>query len=127
MSFEVKEWGNIEKIGKGYGFNTEKKFYAILETKKGSYRGNHTHPNNQYTLLLSGDAKYIVYLNEEIIEKTLKKGEIFKVEAEIPHIMVPETDIITFEWWDGDFIAKNVNSIFDKYTLERIGPDKIKR
>ena len=69
----------------------------------------------------------IVYLNGEIIEKTLIKGEIFKVEAEIPHIMVPETDIVTFEWWEGDFIAKNIISIFDKYTLDRMGPDKIKK
>jgi hypothetical protein len=91
------------------------------------YRGNHTHPNNQYTLLLSGETTYVFYLNEKILTKKLEKGKIFKMGAHTPHIMVPECDIVTFEWWDGEFIAKDVESVFNEYTKNRIGPDKIKK
>ena len=41
--------------------------------------------------------------------------------------MVPEEDCVTFEWWDGDFIAQDCQTIFDAYTADRIGPDKLKK
>ncbi|MBM3291803.1 hypothetical protein FJY84_03910 [Candidatus Bathyarchaeota archaeon] len=127
MSLELKDWGSFKDIGKGYGFNIEGKFHSLLETKKGSYRGNHSHPNEQYTIILSGKAKYLFSINGKIFEKELEKGKIFKMDAKIPHIMIPENDIITFEWWDGDFIADDIDSVFKDYTDSRIGPDKIKK
>ena len=94
----------------------------MLETKVNSYRGNHIHPNRQYTLLLSGKADYV--LIEDGVEKIipLKQGEIAVVEAGVPHIMVVHEDITTFEWWDGDFIAEACGDEFTKYTEGCVGP-----
>ena len=113
-------------MGAGLGFHRDGRFYTILETKKGSYRGNHTHPVNQYTLLLSGRGRYIKK-EGSFVEMFMHRGEIVTVEASVPHIMVPEEDCVTFEWWDGDFIAQDCQAIFDVYTKNRIGPDKPKK
>lgn len=95
----------------------------MLETKVGSYRGNHIHPNKQYTLLLSGKADYV--LNLDGVEKTvpLRIGEVTAVDAGVPHIMVVYEDITTFEWWDGDFIAELCGDEFKKYTSGCVGPE----
>ena len=61
MDFEIEEWSSTQKVGKAYGFKYQKKFHGILETKVGAYRGNHTHPVDQYTLLLRGKAKYFFF------------------------------------------------------------------
>ncbi len=45
----------------------------------------------------------------------------------MPHIMIPKEDCLTFEWWDGDFTAEDVQGIFDQLTLDRVGPDKLSR
>lgn len=123
LSLDLKEWGTFEGIGEGYAFKRDGKFYSVLETKVGSYRGNHIHPSTQYTLLLSGKADYV--LIEDGVEKTisLKVGEVTSVEAGIPHIMVVHEDITTFEWWDGDFIAELAGDEFKKYTTGTIGPE----
>lgn len=123
LSLNLKEWGTFEGIGQGYAFKRDGKFYSVLETKVGSYRGNHIHPSTQYTLLLSGKADYV--LIEDGVEKTipLKVGEITSVEAGVPHIMVVHDDITTFEWWDGDFIAEPAGDTFKKYTATTIGPE----
>ena len=57
----------------------------------------------------------------------MRRGEIIQMDAYVPHIMVPEEDCLTFEWWDGDFIAKDCVELFDEYTAGRIGPDKLKK
>ena len=41
--------------------------------------------------------------------------------------LVPEEECVTFEWWDGDFTAQDCQAIFDVYTTDRIGPDKLKK
>ena len=58
-------------------------------------------------------------------EKTipLTVGEVTAVDAGVPHIMVVHEDIITFEWWDGDFIAKLCDDEFKEYTSGNIGPE----
>ena len=112
-------------MGAGLGFHRDGRFYTILETKKGSYRGNHTHPVNQYTLLISGRGRY-VKKEGSLVEVPMCCGEVVRVEASVPHVMVPEEDCVTFEWWDGDFIAQDCQTIFDAYTVGRVGPDKLK-
>lgn len=123
LNLQLDDWGTFEGIGKGYAFTKEGRFYSVLETKVGSYRGNHIHPNKQYTILLSGKADYI--LVEDGVEKTiqLKQGVTTSVDPGIPHIMVVHEDITTFEWWDGDFIAELCGDEFTKYTEGCIGPE----
>jgi hypothetical protein len=47
---------------------------------------------------------------------------VFVARAGVPHILVPEEDTFTFEWWDGDFIAEEVEGLFDDVTRGRVGP-----
>lgn len=127
LSFKLEDWGTFEGIGKGYAFKQDGRFYSVLETKVGSYRGNHVHPNKQYTLLLSGNAKYVLYDGGEYKEVPLRVGEITAVEPGVPHIMVVEDDITTFEWWDGDFIAEPCGGEFKEYTRGRAGTEHFKK
>lgn len=121
MSLAINEWGSFDKVGKGYGFKIGEKFYSILETKAGAYRGNHTHPYNQYTLLLSGQGKYLKIENG-LQEVPMVEGKIVMVKAGIAHILLPEKDSLTFEWWDGDFIATNCKGLFDEFIRGKVGP-----
>ena len=121
MTFEVNEWESPEAVGKAFGFKHHGKFHGILETRVGAYRGNHVHPHDQYTLLLKGRAKYVLFEGERR-EVDLMEGEVFVAKAGVPHILVPEEDAFTFEWWDGDFIAEDVAGIFDDLTRDRVGP-----
>jgi mannose-6-phosphate isomerase-like protein (cupin superfamily) len=121
MGFEIDEWASPEAVGKAFRFKHHGKFHGILETRVGAYRGNHVHPHDQYTLLLKGRAKYVLYDGERR-EVDLVEGEVFVAKAGVPHILVPEEDAFTFEWWDGDFIADDVTGIFDDLTRDRVGP-----
>lgn len=126
MSLVINEWGSFEKVGKGYGFKVGGKFYSVLETKVGAYRGDHTHPYNQYTLLLSGRGKYIKIENG-LKEEPLVQGKVVMVKAGVPHVMFVEEDLLTFEWWDGDFIAENCKGLFDESIRGKIGPQDYQR
>ena len=123
LTLELRDWGTFNQIGKGYAFNQDGKFYSVLETKVGSYRGNHVHPHNQYTLLLSGKARYILLKDGEYNEIRLSPGKVAKVENGIPHILIVDEDITTFEWWDGDFIAELCKDEFKEYTRGKVGPE----
>ncbi len=123
INLKLEDWGTFEDIGKGYAFTKEGRFYSVLETKVGSYRGNHIHPNKQYTLLLSGKADYVVNVNGVEKRVALEQGKISTVEAGIPHIMIVHEDITTFEWWDGDFIAEPCGDLFAEYTRDCVGPE----
>jgi hypothetical protein len=125
MGIELKEWGVFEGVGRGFGFKQDERFYSLLETKVGAYRGNHVHPFDQYTLLIAGRGKYL-FMDSTMREMRLRQGEVFRVKAGVPHILVPEEDCVTFEWWDGDFVAKDCVAVFDEYTRSRVGPDKLK-
>jgi oxalate decarboxylase/phosphoglucose isomerase-like protein (cupin superfamily) len=122
MAFEIKDWPANEKVGKAYGFEHHGKFHGVLETKAGSYRGNHVHPNDQYTLLLKGRGKYLLHEDGARREVDLVEGEVFVAKAGVPHILVPEEDCFTFEWWDGDFIDEEVTGLFDDLIEGRVGP-----
>lgn len=122
LTFEVREWVSPEAVGKAYRFEHHGNFHGILETRVGAYRGNHVHPHDQYTLLLKGRARYLLHEQGKRREVELAKGEVFIARAGIPHILIPEEDTFTFEWWDGDFIAEEVRGLFDDVTRGRVGP-----
>jgi len=122
MAFELEEWGTFDGVGRGHGFKHGGRFYAILETRAGAYRGNHIHPHSQYTLLLSGRARYLEFDGERR-EAPLIRGRVVEVKAGVPHILVVEEDALTFEWWDGDFTAEDCAGIFEDITRGRIGPN----
>lgn len=107
MDFEMKNWGAIPNVGYGYGGFYKGKFYAILITKAGSYRGNHIHPHKQSSILLSGKAKYVKREGNELITIPLEVGRCVEVEAGVPHILLAEEDTLTLEWWDGEFKAED--------------------
>ncbi|UCH56901.1 MAG: cupin domain-containing protein [Candidatus Bathyarchaeota archaeon] len=122
MSFEINEWPANERVGKAYGFLRNGRFHGILETRAGAYRGNHVHPVDQYTLLLEGRGKYLLYEDGRRMEVDLVQGEVFVARAGVPHILVPVVDCFTFEWWDGDFVDQEISGIFDDIVKERVGP-----
>ena len=122
MPLKIEEWASTEKVGSAYSFMHHGNFHGILQTKKGAYRGNHIHPNIQYTILLKGRAKNVLFVEGERVEVPLRIGEVAKVEAGVPHILFPETDILTFEWWTGDFIADDCTGLFDDLIKGRYGP-----
>ena len=121
-TFDVREWSSPEAVGKAYGFEHHGKFHGILETRAGAYRGDHVHPHDQYTLLLRGRARYLLHEDGERREVELTEGQVFVARAGVPHILVPEEDTFTFEWWDGDFVAEDVMGLFDDVTRGRVGP-----
>jgi hypothetical protein len=49
------------------------------------------------------------------------------VEAGVPHVMVVEEDITTFEWWDGGFVADLCSGEFSEQTRGKVGPEHYKK
>jgi quercetin dioxygenase-like cupin family protein len=119
MNLVIKELP-FSEAGRGYEFDDEGRNHTVLETKSNAYRGNHTHPYNQYTLLLRGKARYLLHGGERR-EYWLKNGEVFVTEAGIPHILLPEEDTLTFEWWDGPFEDTKVQGLFEDVMDRRVG------
>ncbi|MFH2111326.1 MAG: hypothetical protein ABIJ47_08725 [Candidatus Bathyarchaeota archaeon] len=76
---------------------------------------------------MSGKAKYVLYEGGGYREVPLMVGEVATVEAGVPHVMVVEEDITTFEWWDGDFVAELCSSEFKKYVKGKVGPEHFKK
>ena len=64
----------------------------------------------------------MLYVNGKRVEEPLKIGEVAKVDAGVPHILYPKTDILTFEWWSGDFIVEDCKGIFDDLIKGRSSP-----
>jgi len=101
----MKRWGEIQNVGHGFAGFYKGKFYAVLFTRAGSYRGNHVHPNKQSSILLSGKANYLQKIGDELITIPMEIGKQVDVDAGVPHILLAEEDILTVEWWDGEFKA----------------------
>lgn len=103
MDFEMKRWGEIPNVGHGFAGFYKEKFYAVLFTQAGSFRGNHVHPNKQSSILLSGKAKYVQKIGDKLISTSLEIGKLVEVDAGVPHILLAEEDTLTVEWWEGEF------------------------
>jgi len=105
---DIQRWGGGEPtaVGEGYSFTYMGKYYSVLYTRGGMFRGNHIHPHRQHTLLMDGKGMY-VFKEKDGKESShpLTVGKILDVEAGVPHIFLPEKDCLTVEWWDGPFIA----------------------
>lgn len=115
---DIKTWGGGEPtaVGEGYSWVYKEKWYSVLFTRGGMYRGNHVHPNNQHTLLLRGNGRYVFKIDGENVDHHLEEGKILDIEAGIPHIFLPEEDCLTIEWWEGMFEAEEYD--FPEFTVE---------
>jgi oxalate decarboxylase/phosphoglucose isomerase-like protein (cupin superfamily) len=115
---DIERWGGGEPtaVGEGHKFIYKGKFYSILFTRAGMFRGNHIHPVEQHTLLLRGKGKYVFKINGENEDQHLKEGKILDIPEGIPHIFLPKDDCLTVEWWEGDFIAEEYD--FPEFTKE---------
>jgi hypothetical protein len=115
---DVKTWtgGEARPVGEAIRTMYEGKTYSLLYTKKGMYRGNHIHPIDQHTLLLNGKGKYVFRENGENIDHPLTIGKPSYIPAGIPHILIPEEDCLTFEWWEGEFSSEEFD--FPEYMIE---------
>ena len=96
----------MKYVGEAIGFTYKGKWYSLLYTKAGMYRGNHIHTVDQTSILLDGKAKYVFKEKNKNTEHNLTKGQPIHVPAGIPHILLPETDILSVEWWEGPFDAE---------------------
>jgi hypothetical protein len=114
----IERWGGGEPtaVGEGHSFTYEGKFYSVLFTRGGMFRGNHIHPVDQHTLLLKGTGRYVFKVDGDNVDHALVEGAILDVPAEVPHIFLPEKDCLTVEWWEGDFVAEEHD--FPEFTVE---------
>jgi hypothetical protein len=115
---DIERWGGGEPtaVGEGHKWVYEGRFYSVLYTRGGMFRGNHIHPVNQHTLLLNGKGKYVFKVNGENEDHVLIEGGILDVPAGVPHIFLPEEDSLTVEWWEGDFVVEEYD--FPEFTVE---------
>jgi mannose-6-phosphate isomerase-like protein (cupin superfamily) len=115
---DIEHWGGGEPtaVGEGYRWIYSDKFYSVLFTRGGMFRGNHIHPVDQHTLLLKGKGRYVFKENGKNVEYYLLEGNILDVPAGVPHIFLPEEDCLTVEWWEGDFVAEEYD--FPEFTVE---------
>jgi oxalate decarboxylase/phosphoglucose isomerase-like protein (cupin superfamily) len=117
----IENWGSFERVGIGYGFRYRGKFYSILETRVGAYRGNHIHPYDQHTILLSGKARYLKF-EGGFHEVELAVGGCLVIKAGVPHVLLVDEDCLTFEWWDGDFQDIPCAGLFEEVVRGKVGP-----
>jgi hypothetical protein len=116
---DVKSWtgGEPKPVGEGFNWKYKGSSYCILYTRSGMYRGNHTHPNKQYTLLLDGNGKYIFDVDGEEVSHPLKSQQVLEIPANVPHILLTDEDCLTVEWWDGLYESDEVPA-FPHYAKE---------
>ena len=106
IDYERWTGGEMEYVGEAIGFTYNGKWYSLLYTIAGMYRGNHVHKVDQVSILLDGKARYVFKDKGRNMEYPLTKGKPLHVPAGVPHILLPETDILTVEWWEGPFDAE---------------------
>lgn len=115
---DIKRWGGGEPtaVGEGYSWVYEGKYYSVLFTRAGLFRGNHIHPCDQHTLLLKGKGRYVFKEDGGNVDYHLEEGKILDVPAGMPHIFLPREDCLTVEWWEGDFVADEYD--FPEFTVD---------
>jgi hypothetical protein len=111
---DIERWGGGEPtaVGEGHKWVYDGRFYSVLYTRGGMFRGNHIHPVEQHTLLLKGNGKYVFKIDGENKDYVLVEGGI----PGVPHIFLPEEDSLTVEWWEGDFVVEEYD--FPEFTVE---------
>jgi len=114
---DIRRWGGGEPtaVGEGYSWVYKDRYYSVLYTRAGMFRGNHIHPNDQHTLLLDGKGRYVFREGDEDVDHHLVVGEILDVPKGMPHIFLPEEDCLSVEWWEGMFEAEEYD--FPEYTV----------
>jgi len=122
MSFKLEGWGTFPKVGTDYATDINGKWCSFLETRKGAYRGDHTHPYDQYTVLLGGSAMVVKEIDGKIVEYSMVENEVMVTPKGVPHILVPLEDSVLYEWWQGPFETEACPGVFDEYTKNRDGP-----
>ena len=122
MKFELVEWGTHPVVGKGFAADVDGNWCSFLQARKGGYRGDHSHPVDQFTVLLGGEAMVVKEIEGELVEIPLKPNKVHVTPAGITHILIPITDSVLYEWWDGPFIAEPCPGVFDEYKEGRVGP-----
>jgi len=105
IDYERWTGGEMKYVGEAIGFTYNGKWYSLLYTKAGMYRGNHVHKVDQTSILLDGRARYVLKEKGKNVDHHLTKGQTIRVPAGVPHVLLPETDILTVEWWEGPFDA----------------------
>ena len=115
---DVQRWGGGEPtaVGEGYSWVYKGRYYSVLYTRAGMFRGNHIHPNDQHTLLLDGKGRYVFREGDDDVDHHLMVGGTLDVPAGMPHIFLPEEDCLTVEWWEGMFEAEEYD--FPRYTVD---------
>jgi hypothetical protein len=103
IDFERWSGGEEDVVGEAMGFIYKGRWYAMLLTKAGMYRGSHIHNINQRTMLLNGKGKYVFKVDGKNVEHPLCVGEPLFVPKGTPHVLLPEEDCLTAEWWEGEF------------------------
>lgn len=115
---DIQRWGGGEPtaVGEGYSWVYGGKYYSVLFTRAGLFRGNHIHPCDQHTLLLKGKGRYVFKEDGGNVDYPLEEGKILDVPAGMPHIFLPQEDCLTVEWWEGDFVADEYD--FPEFTVD---------
>ena len=80
---DIQRWGGGEPtaVGEGYSWMYKGRYYSVLYTRAGMFRGNHIHPNDQHTLLLEGKGRYVFREDGKNVDYHLVKGELLDVQA----------------------------------------------
>ncbi|MEK7084765.1 MAG: cupin domain-containing protein [Patescibacteria group bacterium] len=78
----------------------------VVETKKGMKRGGHSHPCDQYTVIIQGKMRVMFRQNgvDDIMIK--EPGEVIHIPAGIPHLFEALEDSVFIEWMFSPYEAK---------------------
>ena len=128
INFQRWSGGEMDAVGDVIGFTYGGRWYAVLYTKAEMFRGNHTHETGQWSILLDGKGRYVFGEDGVNVDYSLKVGEPLFVPAGMPHILLPEEDCLTVEWWGGAFGVEEYDfpEVVDELT-ERLTEAKTKK
>jgi len=102
---------------RGYMFKCKirGKSVFIIFTKRGFARGGEFHPVIQYTAVISGKVMYKTNCPDGEKNWEVRHTGVFKVPANIAHVMVALEDSITIEWHDGELPPFEQKKIYEPY------------
>ena len=86
-----------------------------LDTER-NIQSNHTHPYDQFTVLLGGSTMVVKEIDDQLIEYPIAENIVHVTPKGITHILVPLDDAILYEWRQGPFEAEPCPGVFEEYT-----------